>query len=178
MAIFRAWHSKNVRLAVTGLAVPAGLSRDMVAMHVFDAATVRKSFSEKALLEASRSGTKLFARGIGSMELFEWCAAVGFSYFTFGGLDSPEYGGQSKDSSRLPLMRLLSLVAADADAATMEEVLKLDPKLAFELLRLVNSTSIAPARRSPVCPGNHGAWAAPVAALGATADVLPAQGGG
>ena len=141
IATFREWHNKKVRLAVTGLAVPSGLSRDMIAMHVFDAATVRSSFSEKALLDASRTGAKLFAQGIGSMELFKWCAAAGFSYFTFGGLDAPEYGGQPKDSSHPALMRLLSLVAADADTATMEEVFKLDPKLAFELLRLVNSAS-------------------------------------
>lgn len=142
MAIFRAWHSKSVRLAVTGLAVPSGLSQEMVAVHVFDAATVRKSYSEKDLLDASRSAAKLFARGIGSVESFKWCAAAGFSYFTFGGLDTPEYGEQSKDTSRLPLMRLLSLVASDADTAAMEEVFKLDPKLAFELLRLVNSSSL------------------------------------
>ena len=141
MAISRAWHSKNVRLAVAGLTAPPGLPRDMAAMNVFDAASIRESFNEKTLLDASRSGAKLFVRGIGSMELFEWCAATGFSYFTFGGLDTPEPGEQPKDASRLPLMRLLSLVTADADAATMEEVFKLDPKLAFELLRLVNSAS-------------------------------------
>ena len=142
MAVFRAWHGKNVRLAVTGLAIPSGLSRDMVAVHVFDAATVRQSFSEKALLDAGHSGAKLFVRGIGSMDVFEWCAATEFNYFTFGELDTPEYGNPSKDASRLPLMRLLSLTAADADTATMEEVFKLDPKLAFELLRLVNSASL------------------------------------
>lgn len=141
MAIFHAWHGKKIRLAVTGLAIPAGLSRDMVAMHIFDAATPRQSFDEKALLDASRSGAKLFAHGIGSMEMFEWCAKMGFSYFTFGGLDTPEQAGESQNSSRVPLMRLLSLVAADADTTTMEEVFKLDPKLAFELLRLVNSAS-------------------------------------
>ena len=142
MAVFRAWHGKNVRLAVTGLAIPSGLSRDMVAVHVFDAATVRQSFSEKALLDVGHSGAKLFVQGIGSMDVFEWCAATEFNYFTFGELDTPEYGNPSKDASRLPLMRLLSLTAADADAATMEEVFKLDPKLAFELLRLVNSASL------------------------------------
>lgn len=141
MATFRAWHAKKIRLAVTGLTVPSGLSRDMVAMHVFDGSTIRKSFGEKALLDASRSGAKLFVYGIGSMETFEWCAKNGFNYFAFGGLDTPEHTGQSKDSSRVSLMRLLSLVAADADAATMEEVFKLEPKLAFELLRLVNSAS-------------------------------------
>lgn len=141
MAIFRAWHAKKIRLAVTGLTVPSGLSRDMVAMHVFDGSTIRNSFSEKALLDASRSGAKLFAHGIGSMDTFEWCVKMGFNYFAFGGLETPEHAGQSKDSSRVSLMRLLSLVAADADAATMEEVFKLEPKLAFELLRLVNSAS-------------------------------------
>src|SRR5574340_1151263 len=73
MATFRAWHAKKIRLAVTGLTVPSGLSRDMVAMHVFDGSTIRKSFGEKALLDASRSGAKLFAHGIGSMDTFEWC---------------------------------------------------------------------------------------------------------
>ncbi|OGS99606.1 MAG: hypothetical protein A3F73_00285 [Gallionellales bacterium RIFCSPLOWO2_12_FULL_59_22] len=141
MALFRAWHDKKIRLAVNGLNVPPGLSRDMIAVHVFDAATARTSFGEKTLLEASRSGAKLLILGIGSLELFKWCAATGFSYFTFGGLDTPEYGGKPKDASRVPLMRLLSLVAADADTATMEEVFKLDPKLAFGLLRLVNSAS-------------------------------------
>ena len=141
MAVLHAWHSQKVRLAVAGLAPPTGLSHDMVAMHVFDAATVRQSFGEKILLDASRSGGKLFVQDISSMDLFEWCAKSGFSYFTLGGLDAPEYGDQSKDPSRLPLMRLLSLVAADAEIADMEEVFKLDPKLAFGLLKLVNSAS-------------------------------------
>ncbi len=140
-AVFSAWHSKKVRLAVTGLAVPSGLTRDMVAMHVFDAATALNSFGEKALLDASRTGAKLFAQGVGSMKLFQWCAKAGFSYFTFGGLGAPEYGDQSKNPSYLPMMRLLSLIASDADTAAMEEIFKLDPKLAFELLRLVNSAS-------------------------------------
>lgn len=141
IAVFRAWHDKKIRLALTGLDIPAGLSRDMVAIHVFDAATLRQSFNEKTLLDASRSGVKLFAHGICSMELYEWCVKAGFSYFAFGGLDTPDSMGQPKNSSRVSLMRLLSLVAADADTTTMEEVFKLDPKLAFGLLKLVNSAS-------------------------------------
>ena len=141
MAIFRAWHEKKVRLAVSGLAVPSVLARDMVDMRIFDAATIRQSFGEKALLEAGRSGAKLLAQGVGSMELFEWCAKAGIGYFTFGELDTPEYGDPSKDPSRLPMMRLLSLIAADAETPEIEEVFKLDPKLAFGLLKLVNSAS-------------------------------------
>jgi EAL and modified HD-GYP domain-containing signal transduction protein len=141
MPVFRAWHDKKVRLAVAGLTVPAGLTRDMVSAHVFDATTLRQSFGEKALLDASRSGAKLLVQGIGSMKLFEWCAKAGFGYFTFGELDAPEYGDQPKDPSRLPMMRLLSLIAADAETPEIEEVFKLDPKLAFGLLKLVNSAS-------------------------------------
>jgi len=113
----------------------------MVSVRILDAATARATFSEQTLRDVSRAETRLFAQGIGSMELFNWCAATGFSYFTFGELDHPENDAKSHDASSLPLLRLLSLVAKDAQTAEMEEIFKLDPKLAFELLRLVNSTA-------------------------------------
>lgn len=137
----RALRAKGARLAVMGLDVPHGLVPDMISAHILDAATVRDSFSEAALQTACNSGAKLFARQISSMALFEWCAAQGFSYFTFGKLRNPENSVVSQDTSRLPLMRLLSLVTKDAETAEMEAVFKLEPKLAFDLLRLVNSMS-------------------------------------
>ena len=138
-----AWRSQGARLAMTGLDIASGPSPDLVSVRIIDAVTAPAKFSEQALLDASSTETRLFAQGIGSMELFDWCAATGFSYFTFGALDYPESDGQPRDASSLPLMRLLSLVATDAQTAEMEEVFKLDPKLAFELLRLVNSTANA-----------------------------------
>lgn len=136
-----AWRGKGVRLAVTGMDIPAKLPRDMVAMRVLDAASALGSFSEKELQDAGRSETRLFAHYISSPDQFQCCAATGFSYFTLDGLDPAPADDRPRDPSRLPLMRLLALVAMDADTATMEEVFKLDPKLAFELLRLVNSSS-------------------------------------
>ena len=91
--------------------------------------------------DASRSGAKLFAHSIGSMAQFEQCVAQGFDYFTFGSFGYPENSAAAQDTSRMPLMRLLSLVTKDAETAEMEAVFKLEPKLAFDLLRLVNSTS-------------------------------------
>ncbi|HEX5338817.1 MAG TPA: HDOD domain-containing protein [Gallionella sp.] len=136
-----AWRKQGARLAVAGLDLPPGHTPDSVGIHFLHAATAHDTLSEKTLLDASRSGARLFAQGIGSTDLFQWCTDAGFGYFALDGLDPPAENGESSDSSRLPLMRLLSLVAMDADAATMEEVFKLDPKLAFELLRLVNSAS-------------------------------------
>jgi EAL and modified HD-GYP domain-containing signal transduction protein len=140
--VHRDWRARGARLAVTGLEVAAEMIPDMIGMRILDAATVRDASGEAALKNASCSGTKLFAHGVGSMALFEWCVAQGFAYFTFGRLDYPENVGVSQGTSRLLLMRLLALVTRDAETAEMEAVFKLEPKLAFGLLRLVNSAAL------------------------------------
>lgn len=137
----RARRAHGARLAVTGLEVAPDLVPDMISAHILDAATVRDTYNEAELQDVGKSGAKLFARQVGSMALFEWCVAQGFGYFTFGRLSYPEKSGVPQDTSRLPLMRLLSLVTKDAETAEMEAVFKLEPKLAFDLLRLVNSMS-------------------------------------
>ncbi len=134
-----AWIGKGASLALTGPDI--GTAPSMVSVRIIDANTARSAVS--APLDTSHAETRLFAQGIGSKELFDWCVEAGFSYFTFGALDYPESDGKPRDSSSLPLMRLLSLVATDGKTAEMEEIFKLDPKLAFELLRLVNSTANA-----------------------------------
>lgn len=136
-----AWLGQGARLAASGLDAPSILSPDTVSMRILNAANARVSYSEKTLLNAGRSDTKLFAQGIGSMSLFKWCAGAGFTYFTFAGLDYLKNEDKPQAASSLPIMHLLSLVAADADIDEIEEVFKHDPKLAFELLRLVNSAS-------------------------------------
>lgn len=136
-----AWLDQGARLAIGGLDAPSFLSSDTASMRILNAATARVSYSEKALLNTSRSAAKLFAQGIGSMALFKWCASAGFTYFTFAGLDCLKDEDKPQNTSSLPIMHLLSLIATDADTAEIEEVFKRDPKLAFELLRLVNSAS-------------------------------------
>jgi len=46
--------------------------------------------------------------------------------------------------SRAPLLKLLSLVTADADTAEIEAVVKRDPHLSYQLLKLVNSVAFSP----------------------------------
>lgn len=56
--------------------------------------------------------------------------------------------GKKADMSRLRLVELLSLLAADADTAQIEDIFRHEPKLAYSLLRLVNSAANSP--RSPI----------------------------
>lgn len=63
------------------------------------------------------------------------------------------YAGQvspaikDKSGSRTLLIRLLSLVTSDAESAELEAVIKRDPGLSYNLLKLVNSVAFAPAGR-------------------------------
>lgn len=52
------------------------------------------------------------------------------------------------DVTRLKLLELLALVVSDADTAQLEAIFKQEPKLAYGLLRLVNSAAMAP--RTPI----------------------------
>lgn len=56
--------------------------------------------------------------------------------------------GKKADLTRLKLLELLALIVADADTAQIEDIFRQEPKLAYSLLRLVNSAANAP--RSPI----------------------------
>lgn len=80
---------------------------------------------------------------LGSSEL----ACPGFCKFHWlaghlAGQASPAGKGQS--GSRALLIKLLSLVTSDADTAALEAVIKRDPGLSYNLLKLVNSVAFAP----------------------------------
>lgn len=55
--------------------------------------------------------------------------------------------GKGKPSARGLLLKLLSLVTADADSAEIEAVIKRDPNLSYQLLRLVNSVAFTHASK-------------------------------
>lgn len=50
-------------------------------------------------------------------------------------------------TTRSLLLRLLALVAADADTGEIEALIKRDPNLSYHLLKLVNSVAISPTRQ-------------------------------
>jgi c-di-GMP phosphodiesterase len=68
--------------------------------------------------------------------------AAGFDWF--GGswpLHRKGHGGHHDGPSRVRLLRLLSLVARDADVHELESAIKQDPTLSYQLLKLVNSVA-------------------------------------
>lgn len=50
-------------------------------------------------------------------------------------------------TARSLLLKLLSLVTSDADSAEIEAVIKRDPNLSYQLLKLVNSVAFAPGKK-------------------------------
>jgi len=132
---------KGFRVAAPGLPKPA--QREMLTIAVMQAAAARKSGSEEALAKVAQSGFRLFADQVNSLELFDWCAANNFHYISCGAMPYvPTAKAQAQGPSKEMLMRLLDAVTRDAAIGDLEDVFKQEPKLAFDLLRLVNSASM------------------------------------
>lgn len=87
--------------------------------------------------------------GLHSRNEFMWahtnqCSLFSTEYL----LNRSPTNGNAPDMTRLRLLKLLALIVEDADTREMEEVFRQEPKLAYGLLRLVNSAAMAP--RSPI----------------------------
>jgi EAL and modified HD-GYP domain-containing signal transduction protein len=80
-----------------------------------------------------------------SEERAEACRRAGFTLFR-GELPRPQEhdAGQGDGTTRKRLLALLGLLAQDADSRELETLLKQDPALSFQLLKLVNSAAFAP----------------------------------
>lgn len=139
--LLQTWHDQHVSLAINELTLPASLPETLISTCILNAAAARTAHTEQKLSNACKTGKRLFADGIGAMELFQWCVENKFSYFTFAGLNYTPTDKPLDNPSSLPIMQLLALVASDAEIDQLEEVFKRDPKLAFELLKLVNSAA-------------------------------------
>ena len=82
------------------------------------------------------------ARNVPNVAVRERCRVVGFTWFGGSYALQPEPDTRPHDgTSRKRLLSLLALVARDADTRELEELLKQDPALAYQLLRLVNSAA-------------------------------------
>lgn len=132
-----ALRAEGVRIAAPGL--PDEASEGMVDIAVLSAASAPHDLSGKA----SPGDFKLFATGADSPELIDGCVASGFyliSCRTMAFRPAPK--GRAQSPSRLLLMKLLGLVTRDAETWELEQIFKQEPRLAFDLLRLVNSASM------------------------------------
>lgn len=61
-------------------------------------------------------------------------------------LQPPEESGKQPTASRALALKLMQLVAADADTRDIEDVFRCDPSLSYHLLRLVNSVAMGLSR--------------------------------
>lgn len=78
----------------------------------------------------------------------EWAISNSCSLTTGEFLLNRHPPGRKADMTRLRLVKLLALLAADADTTEIEEIFRQEPKLAYSLLRLVNSAANSP--RTPI----------------------------
>lgn len=94
-----------------------------------------------AALKQRWPGT-LLAEKVDSREQADLCHRLGYSLFQGYYFAKPVIlSGRKLNHSQLSLMRLLGLVLEDADTASLEDVLKQEPGLAMNLLRLTNSVA-------------------------------------
>lgn len=87
--------------------------------------------------------TRIALTGVRSRNEVAWavanrCSLVSGEYLIQRGQPSKQ-----PDMSRLRMLKLLALIVNDADTCEIEEIFRQEPKLAYGLLRLVNSAAMA-----------------------------------
>lgn len=108
-----------------------------------DAAFVRHEFSNADLNYLADTNLKMIATTVTSHEMFGWLQDHGFSWYDshFLAMRNPS-AGKEPDLTRLKLLKLLNLVKQDGDTRDIEEIFREEPKLSYNLLRLVNSVAV------------------------------------
>jgi EAL and modified HD-GYP domain-containing signal transduction protein len=85
----------------------------------------------------------LVAEKVETQRQYEFCRELGFAYFQGYYFAHPEVlSGRNIDPAQRQMLRLSQLLMGDADDARIEAVFKEDPKLTYNLLRLVNSVAM------------------------------------
>jgi EAL and modified HD-GYP domain-containing signal transduction protein len=85
----------------------------------------------------------LLAEKVETRRQAEYCASLGFELFQGYYFAHPEVlSGKTVDPSHQQMLRLTHLLGADASDTEIEAIFKQDPKLAYNLLRLVNSVAM------------------------------------
>lgn len=131
----RSLRAQGVHIAAPGLSPLDGLV-DIAMLPVAAA-------QQETLLPALEGEFRLFATEADSPELIDWCASAGFHFIACRTMAfRPAPKGRAQSPSRLLLMKLLELVTRDAETWELEHIFKQEPRLAFDLLRLVNSASM------------------------------------
>lgn len=109
----------------------------------FDAAFARQELSVADLLYAGDAGFQKIAANVGSHEMFGWLSDRKFDWIDSHYLTARNpLAGKEPDLTRLKLLKLLNLVKQDGDTREIEAIFREEPKLSYNLLRLVNSVAV------------------------------------
>lgn len=108
-----------------------------------DAAFARHDLSNADLSYIQDVGLKTIATTVGSHEMFGWLHDREFDWYDSHFLTSRNpNSGKEPDLTRLKLLKLLNLVKQDGDTHAIEDIFREEPKLSYNLLRLVNSVAV------------------------------------
>ena len=118
------------------------------------------ALDEKSLMniiaEVKRWPILLMAEKVETREMARYCIALNFQMLQGFYFARPEIiSGKRIDPSKLSLLKLLLLVVKDSDIADIENELKYQPSLSYNLLRMVNS---AASGLSQTTPSNAQSW--------------------
>lgn len=155
-ALVGAWRQLSGRLAIR-VGSAAGLDKltpDRCDYALLDLATASGGLPLLSLVSARERGVALVGENAGTHALFDWACKKRFALSGgefIGRGDLP--GSASADTARLKLLKLLSLVIQDASTRDIEEIFRQEPKLSYNLLRLVNSAAVAP--KTPITSFNQ-----------------------
>ena len=108
-----------------------------------DASFARQDLSVADLNYAGAAGFQKIASNVGTHEMFRWLSGNGIDWSSsqFLAARDPQLGNEP-DLTRLKLLKLLNLVRNDGDTREIEGVFREEPKLSYNLLRLVNSVAV------------------------------------
>jgi c-di-GMP phosphodiesterase len=123
-----------------GMAVPPGGY-----LHLVPAATVSDPSLPAVSAPPECGAGPCLALGVDSFSAWERCRKSGFTWFAGNYALHPAPGMQPRNATRHALvLQLLTLITHDADSRELEKVVKQDPQLSYQLLRLVNSVAFSP----------------------------------
>lgn len=142
-SLLRRARRKVALLASTGGELPASGAWDYLLIGVSHA----RSLPPYSLIGLA-SRTALVATDVNTYNDRDWMLGNACALSTGEFLLTRHGTSPHVDITRLKLLKLLTLIDADADTAALETVFREEPKLSYSLLRLVNSAAIAP--RSPI----------------------------
>ncbi|MBU1236326.1 MAG: HDOD domain-containing protein [Gammaproteobacteria bacterium] len=111
------------------------------------AETASDPASAASEVPVKHGGGPFMALGVDSFSAFERCRKSGFSWFAGNYALQPIPGMSARNAARhTRVLQLLTLIGREAESRELEEVVKQDPQLSYQLLRLVNSVAFSPGR--------------------------------